>query len=171
MTGGSTSVADSSVQMRTAGAQMRTMLVQAAAQSWGVDPAACRAANGYVAHPANKRRASYGALAERAAAVPVPEKVALKKPKAFKLLGKPQHRLDSREKVDGTGKFGLDARVPGMLYAVVGSIARVRRQGRRASTRRRKRCAASRPSSRCRAASRWSRPVRGPRGRAATPWR
>jgi isoquinoline 1-oxidoreductase subunit beta len=119
MTGGSTSVADSWVQMRTIGAQLRTMLVQAAAENWGVDPGSCRAANGYVIHDASKRRASFGELAERAAKLPLPEKVALKAPKDFKLLGRPQHRLDAREKVDGSGKFGIDARVPGMLYAVV----------------------------------------------------
>jgi isoquinoline 1-oxidoreductase/isoquinoline 1-oxidoreductase beta subunit len=75
--------------------------------------------NGEVRHPPSGRRASYGQLADAAAKLPVPKDVALKKPADFKLIGKPVKRLDSPEKVDGTAQFGLDVRLPGMLYAVI----------------------------------------------------
>ncbi|KVU82369.1 aldehyde dehydrogenase [Burkholderia ubonensis] len=119
LTGGSTSIRYAWEPMRRAGATARTLLVSAAAKQWGVDPAACRAENGEVLHPPSGRRASYGQLADTAAKLPVPKDVALKKPADFKLVGKPVKRLDSPEKVDGTARFGLDVRLPGMLVAVI----------------------------------------------------
>ncbi|OMG73090.1 xanthine dehydrogenase family protein molybdopterin-binding subunit [Burkholderia ubonensis] len=119
LTGGSTSIRYAWEPMRQAGATARTLLVGAAAKQWGVDPAACRAENGEVLHPPSGRRASYGQLADAAAKLPVPKDVALKKPADFKLVGKPVKRLDSPEKVDGTARFGLDVRLPGMLVAVI----------------------------------------------------
>ncbi|MGZ2747530.1 molybdopterin cofactor-binding domain-containing protein [Burkholderia stagnalis] len=119
LTGGSTSVRYAWEPMRRAGATARTLLVNAAAKQWNVDPATCRAENGEVLHPPSGRRASYGQLADAAAKLPVPKDVALKKPADFKLVGKPVKRLDSPEKVDGTAQFGLDVRLPGMLYAVI----------------------------------------------------
>ncbi|MBE0628524.1 MAG: xanthine dehydrogenase family protein molybdopterin-binding subunit, partial [Burkholderia vietnamiensis] len=119
LTGGSTSVRYAWEPLRRAGATARTLLVSAAAKQWSVDPAACRAENGEVRHPPSGRRASYGQLADAAAKLPVPKDVALKKPADFKLIGKPVKRLDSPEKVDGTAQFGLDVRLPGMLYAVI----------------------------------------------------
>ncbi|RQR54924.1 xanthine dehydrogenase family protein molybdopterin-binding subunit [Burkholderia sp. Bp9126] len=119
LTGGSTSVRYAWEPMRRAGATARTLLVGAAAKQWNVDPATCRAENGEVLHPPSGRRASYGQLADAAAKLPVPKDVALKKPADFKLVGKPVKRLDSPEKVDGTAQFGLDVRLPGMLYAVI----------------------------------------------------
>ncbi|KWE50820.1 aldehyde dehydrogenase [Burkholderia ubonensis] len=119
LTGGSTSIRYAWEPMRRAGATARTLLVSAAAKQWGVDPAACRAENGEVQHPPSGRRASYGQLADAAAKLPVPKDVALKKPADFKLVGKPVKRLDSPEKVDGTARFGLDVRLPGMLVAVI----------------------------------------------------
>ncbi|MBN3787892.1 xanthine dehydrogenase family protein molybdopterin-binding subunit [Burkholderia sp. Ac-20353] len=119
LTGGSTSIRYAWEPLRRAGATARTLLVAAAAKQWGVDPAACRAQNGEVQHPPTGRRASYGQLASAAAKLPVPKDVALKKPEDFKLIGKPVKRLDSPEKVDGTAQFGLDVRLPGMLYAVI----------------------------------------------------
>ncbi|KVW38323.1 aldehyde dehydrogenase [Burkholderia ubonensis] len=119
LTGGSTSIRYAWEPMRRAGATARTLLVSAAAKQWGVDPAACRAENGEVLHPPSGRRASYGQLADAAAKLPVPKDVALKKPADFKLVGKPVKRLDSQEKVDGTARFGLDVRLPGMLVAVI----------------------------------------------------
>ncbi|KWK13726.1 xanthine dehydrogenase family protein molybdopterin-binding subunit [Burkholderia stagnalis] len=119
LTGGSTSIRYAWEPMRRAGATARTLLVGAAAKQWNVDPAACRAENGEVLHPPSGRRASYGQLADAAAKLPVPKDVALKKPADFKLVGKPVKRLDSPEKVDGTAQFGLDVRLPGMLYAVI----------------------------------------------------
>lgn len=119
LTGGSTSVRYAWEPLRRAGATARTLLVAAAAKQWNVDPATCRAANGEVQHPPSNRRASYGQLADAAAKLPVPKDVALKKPEDFKLIGTPAKRLDSPEKVDGTAQFGLDVRLPGMLYAVI----------------------------------------------------
>ncbi|KUZ74521.1 aldehyde dehydrogenase [Burkholderia ubonensis] len=119
LTGGSTSIRYAWEPMRRAGATARTLLVGAAAKQWGVDPAACRAENGEVLHPPSGRRASYGQLADAAAKLPVPKDVALKQPADFKLVGKPVKRLDSPEKVDGTARFGLDVRLPGMLVAVI----------------------------------------------------
>lgn len=119
LTGGSTSIRYAWEPMRRAGATARTLLVGAAAKQWSVEPATCRAENGEVLHPSSGRRASYGQLADAAAKLPVPKDVALKKPADFKLVGKPVKRLDSPEKVDGTAQFGLDVRLPGMLYAVI----------------------------------------------------
>jgi len=118
MTGGSTSVADSWTQLRTVGAQARTMLVQAAAKQWKAKPADCRAEKGVV-HGPGGRKASYGALADAAGKLPVPEKVALKDPKDFKLIGTPTRRIDAAGKVDGSTRFGLDMKLPGMLTALV----------------------------------------------------
>ncbi|HWC73536.1 MAG TPA: molybdopterin cofactor-binding domain-containing protein, partial [Gemmatimonadales bacterium] len=89
LTGASTSVRLLYEPLRRAGATARTMLVAAAAQTWKVDPASCRAQRGAVTHAPTGRTLTYGALAERAAKVPVPEKVALKDPKDFTLIGTP----------------------------------------------------------------------------------
>jgi isoquinoline 1-oxidoreductase beta subunit len=94
-------------------------LIAAAAQTWGVEPATCRAENGAVIHQATSRRLAYGALAQRAASLPVPSDVQLKDPKDWRLAGKPTKRLDTRFKVNGTAQFGIDVRVPGMLTALV----------------------------------------------------
>ncbi|MEZ2311902.1 molybdopterin cofactor-binding domain-containing protein [Paraburkholderia sp. RCC_158] len=118
-TGGSTSVRYAWVPMRHAGATARTLLVAAAAQQWKVDPRSCQAENGEVLHAQSGRRASYGQIVDAAAKLPVPTDVKLKKPEDFKLVGTRAKRLDSPEKVDGTAKFGLDVRLPGMLYAVI----------------------------------------------------
>ncbi|OLL28798.1 aldehyde dehydrogenase [Burkholderia sp. SRS-W-2-2016] len=119
LTGGSTSIRFAWEPMRRAGATARVMLVNAAAQQWQVDPASCHAQAGQVTHAASHRSASYGQLAQAAAALPVPQNVALKDPKDFKLIGTPAKRLDSPEKVDGTAMFGLDVRLPGMVYAAI----------------------------------------------------
>jgi isoquinoline 1-oxidoreductase subunit beta len=111
MTGGSSSVSNSFDQLRTVGAQARTMLVQAAADQWKVKSADCRAEKGFVLGPGGKRL-SYGQLAEAAGKLPVPEKVALKSPKDFKLIGKPMRRLDSLEKIEGRATFGIDLKRP-----------------------------------------------------------
>ena len=118
-TGGSTSTRAFYEPMRQAGAIARTMLVAAAAQSWGVDPASCRAEKGTVIHAGTGRKVTYGAVAERAAKLPVPDKVALKNPKDFRLVGTPAKRLDTPSKVDGTALYGIDVRVPGMKIATV----------------------------------------------------
>jgi isoquinoline 1-oxidoreductase beta subunit len=119
VTGGSTSVASAWIPLREAGAKARAMLVAAAAAAWSVDAAECRTENGVVVHAGSRRRLKYGELAERAAALPVPEKVTLKDPKDFKFIGMPVQRLDLADKVRGTATFGMDVQVPGMLVAVV----------------------------------------------------
>ncbi|SMG59115.1 xanthine dehydrogenase family protein molybdopterin-binding subunit [Paraburkholderia susongensis] len=119
LTGGSTSIRFAWEPMRRAGATARVMLVNAAAQQWQVDPATCHAQAGQVIHAASNRSASYGQLAQAASALPVPQNVPLKDPKDFKLIGTPVKRLDSPEKVDGTALFGLDVRLPGMVYAAI----------------------------------------------------
>ncbi|HZR36807.1 MAG TPA: xanthine dehydrogenase family protein molybdopterin-binding subunit [Nevskia sp.] len=119
MTGGSTSVRGFWTPLRQAGATARTMLVNAAAQRWKVDPASCRAERGTVIHPSSGRKLKYGALADAAAGLPLPEKVALKDPKDFKLIGTPHKRLDSPDKLNGKAKFGIDTQVPGMKIATV----------------------------------------------------
>jgi isoquinoline 1-oxidoreductase beta subunit len=118
MTGGSSSVSNSYDQLRTVGAQARTMLVQAAAAQWKVKPAEVRTERGFVIGPGGKRL-SYGQLAEAAARQPVPETVTLKDPKSFKFIGKPTRRLDSLEKVNGKAQFGLDVKRPNLHTAVV----------------------------------------------------
>jgi isoquinoline 1-oxidoreductase beta subunit len=116
ITGGSTSVRDGWDKLRIAGAQVRTMLVNAAAARWNVDAAQLRAADGKVTGPGG-RSATYGELAEAASKLPVPEKVTLKEAKDFKLIGKPTKRLDTAYKVNGTAEYGIDVKLPGMVYA------------------------------------------------------
>ena len=119
ITGGSTSVASEWERQRKAGAMARMMLIAAAAQTWKVDPQSCRAERGYVIHQSSDRRLSFGALANSAASVPPPTEVPLKEPSQFKLIGKPTRRLDTPPKLNGSAQFGLDAKVPGMLTAVI----------------------------------------------------
>jgi isoquinoline 1-oxidoreductase subunit beta len=109
MTGGSSSVSNSYDQLRTVGAQARTMLMQAAADQWKVKLAEVRAEKGFVLGPGGKKL-SYGQLAEAAARQPVPQNVALKQPKDFRIIGKPTRRLDSMDKASGKAQFGLDVK-------------------------------------------------------------
>ena len=119
MTGSSTAIRAMYIPLRHAGATARVMLVTAAAKRWKVDPTTCRATNGMVMHAPTGRKLGYGALVDAAAKLPVPEKVALKEPGEFKLVGTPQRRLDCAGKVDGSAKFGIDTRLSGMKFAVV----------------------------------------------------
>ena len=119
MTGGSTAIRSSYVRLRSAGATARVMLVSAAAQRWNVDPSTCHAEKGVVVHGPTSRKLGYGKLVDAAAKLPVPEKVALKEPADFKLIGTPHRRLDTAGKVNGSAKFGIDSRPPGMKFAVV----------------------------------------------------
>ena len=118
LTGGSTSVVEGYDKLRVAGAQARTMLVAAAAQKWGVDESTCRALSGLVQGP-NGQRATYGELADAASRLPVPKDVKLKDHKDSRYVGKPINRLDSAAKIDGTAEFGIDVKLPGMLYAAL----------------------------------------------------
>jgi isoquinoline 1-oxidoreductase subunit beta len=116
---GSQSIRTSWDPLRKAGATAREMLVEAAAQNWGVDKSKCRAESGFVINTTNNARLSYGKLADAAAKLPVPTNVALKDPKLFRIAGKSVKRLDTPAKVTGRTQFGIDARLPGMVYAAV----------------------------------------------------
>ena len=118
LTGGSNSIKNSYIQYRELGARTRAMLVSAAAAQWGVDASALRTSNGFVVGPGGKKL-GYGQLAEAAMKQPVPEKVTLKDPKQFRLIGKPTGRLDAKAKSSGQQDYGIDVRLPGMLTAVV----------------------------------------------------
>jgi isoquinoline 1-oxidoreductase beta subunit len=95
------------------------MLLDAAAQKWGVAKSQLRTENGQVINTVTNARLSYGSLADAAGKLPVPAKVAVKDPKDFHLIGTSPKRLDTPLKVNGTAGFGIDARRPGMVYAVV----------------------------------------------------
>jgi len=118
-TGGSASVRTTWDPMRKAGASAREMLISAAAVEWGVPRSSCKAENSSVIHAASGRQLTYGQLANKAAAQPVPADVPLKQAKDYQIVGKPLPRLDVPSKVDGTAEFGIDFRLPGMKYAVL----------------------------------------------------
>ena len=119
VTGNSNSIRAFWKPLRQAGAAARTMLVQAAAQQWQVDPASCAASNGTVSHAASDRTLAYGDLIDAAAAIPVPQDPPLKDPKDFKLIGKPLKRFDTPSKVNGSAIYGIDAMLPGMKFATI----------------------------------------------------
>ena len=121
ITGGSSGMTATWLPMRQAGAQVREMLLTAAAQQWGVERKDCRAENGSVIHGPTQRRLLYGELVEKASTIPKVnlDQVPLKDAKDFRFIGKPMGRVDIPGKVDGSAIFGIDVRVPGMLYAVI----------------------------------------------------
>lgn len=118
LTGGSTSIRDSWTKLRIAGAQVREMLIAAAAQEWGVDAGSIKADKAVLTGPGGKR-ATYGQMAAAASRLPVPEKPSIKDPKDFRIVGKATKRLDSPAKTNGTATFGVDVKVPGMVYAAL----------------------------------------------------
>ncbi|TAJ41312.1 MAG: xanthine dehydrogenase family protein molybdopterin-binding subunit [Reyranella sp.] len=118
LTGGSNSIKNSFTQYRELGARARAMLLAAAAARWKVDVTSLRTEAGTVLGP-DGRKLAYGELAEAAMALPVPEKVTLKDPKDFRIIGRPNARLDARAKSSGRQDFGIDVRLPGQLTAVV----------------------------------------------------
>lgn len=118
ITGGSQSIRNSFMQYRELGARARAMLLAAAAQRWQVDAATLRTQAGTLI-AADGRKLSYGELAEAAMALPVPEKVVLKDPKDFRIIGRPTTRLDAKAKSSGHQDYGIDKRLPGQLTAVV----------------------------------------------------
>ncbi|MCK1621089.1 xanthine dehydrogenase family protein molybdopterin-binding subunit [Bradyrhizobium sp. 159] len=118
-TGNSNAIRGAWKPLREAGAAARIMLVTAAANRWGVDPSTCSTHEGEIVHTATGRRVRYGQIAQDAASVPVPSRVSLKDPSAFKLIGSPAPRLDISGKVDGTAVYGIDARPPGLLFATL----------------------------------------------------
>jgi isoquinoline 1-oxidoreductase beta subunit len=118
-TGGSSAMNNSWTQLREAGAKGRAMLLTAASKDWKVPVTELTTDKSVVYHPGSKRQASYGSLAAKAAALPVPDKVTLKDPKDFKLIGRQAPRVDVPAKVDGTAQFTLDVALPGMLVALL----------------------------------------------------
>ena len=117
VTGGSTSVRDAWDKLRLAGAEARERLIAAAARDWGAPASSCTVANGYVVF--TSRRKSFGELAEAAAALPKPENIRLTTRDKYQYIGKDHQRLDTPAKVDGSAQFGIDVRLPGMLYAAL----------------------------------------------------
>jgi isoquinoline 1-oxidoreductase beta subunit len=119
MTGGSSTTPSEWERFRKMGAMARLMLVDAAAQKWGVPASECHVEKGIVIHAASGKKASYGSLVTAASQLKPPANVPLKDPKQFTLIGKPTRRLDTPSKINGTAQFGLDVQLPGMLFALV----------------------------------------------------
>jgi isoquinoline 1-oxidoreductase beta subunit len=120
-TGGSGSVWQGYKPLRQAGAQVREVILAAAARRWSVPITQCRARDSQVIHTPSGRILSYAALVQDARRFPLPDPntVPLKDPKDFTLLGRSIPHLDIPDKVKGAARFGLDVRLPGMVYAVV----------------------------------------------------
>lgn len=118
-TGGSDSIQSLFTPLRQAGAAAREMLIEAAAKGWNVPASECRARNGMVEHPPSGKRLGFAGCVEEAAKLPVPKEPKLKDPKEFRILGTPIKRLDTPSKTDGTAIYGIDVRVPGMMFAMV----------------------------------------------------
>jgi isoquinoline 1-oxidoreductase beta subunit len=120
-TGGSQSVTRDYTRLRRVGACARDMLIQAAAQRWGVEASICFAENGFVVNGQTGEKSPFGDLAQAASEVepPSPAKVSLKDPDDFTIIGRSIKPIDEREIVTGKAIYGLDVRVPGMLYATL----------------------------------------------------
>ena len=118
-TGGSRGIRTSHEYVRKGGATARVMLVQAAADAWGVPAAECTAGNSVIKHGPSGRTTTYGKVAEAAAKLTPPANVALKDPKDWKLIGKPVKRLDTMAKLTGAQVYGADLKLPGMLNAAI----------------------------------------------------
>lgn len=119
LTGGSSTVRGSYKSLLKTGATAREMLLEAAAKSWSVSKAECFAENGYVIHRSSGKKSGYGELVEAAAKLQPAKNISLKPRRDYKVIGKPLPRQDSLLKINGKAEFGLDKKLPGMLYAVV----------------------------------------------------
>jgi isoquinoline 1-oxidoreductase beta subunit len=117
-TGNSNSIRAFWLPLRKAAAGARLLLIGAAAKQWNVDPASCTTANGVVMHKPSNRTLTYGALADNANGTPQANPP-LKSPKDFKLIGKPQKRLDTPTKVNGREVYGIDVMLPGLKFATI----------------------------------------------------
>src|SRR5215510_7402575 len=118
-TGGSRGIRSSHEYVRKGGATARMMLIQAAADAWGVPASECSAANGVITHGRSGRTTTYGKVAAAAAKLTPPADVALKDPKDWKLIGKSVKRLDTMNKLTGAQVYGADLKLPGMLNAAI----------------------------------------------------
>jgi isoquinoline 1-oxidoreductase beta subunit len=116
-TAGSRSVREHYLALRTAGAAAKVVLVRAASLRWKVPMNDLIVIDGVVTHPATGRRIPYGDLIAEADRIPLPTQPQLKRPEEFRIIGKPIPRVDTPAKTDGTARYGLDVRVPGMRYA------------------------------------------------------
>ncbi|MFZ9233841.1 MAG: molybdopterin cofactor-binding domain-containing protein [Hylemonella sp.] len=118
---GSRGIRESNDYVRKGGAAARMMLVQAAAEAWGVPAAECVAANSIITHKASGRKTSYGKVAEAAARITPPEaaSIVLKDPKNWRLIGKRMARLDTAGKTTGAQNYGVDFKLPGLLNAAI----------------------------------------------------
>jgi isoquinoline 1-oxidoreductase beta subunit len=125
-TGGSSTIRGSYKNLLKLGASAREMLITAAAAKWSVQAADCYAEAGHVIHRPSGKKFHYGELVEAAGKLQAPKNVVLKQRSAYKLIGKPLHRQDTPLKTNGTAVFGLDKKLPGMLYAVVERNPRLR---------------------------------------------
>jgi isoquinoline 1-oxidoreductase beta subunit len=118
-TGGSRGIRDSHLYVRKGGAVARQMLIEAAADAWGVPMEECRVENSVITHAPTGRTTSYGKVAKAASALFPPEQVELKDPKDWRLIGQPVKRLDTVDKLNGKQVFGADLQLPGMLNAAI----------------------------------------------------
>ena len=118
-TGGSRGIRESHEYVRKGGAAARLMLVQAAADGWGVPAADCKADKGVITHATSGKRTTYGAMAAAAAKLKVPTDITLKDPKTWTIAGKPLPRLDTVAKTTGAQVYGMDLQLPGMLNAAI----------------------------------------------------
>ncbi|MDP6951449.1 MAG: molybdopterin-dependent oxidoreductase [Alphaproteobacteria bacterium] len=118
-TGGSRGIRQSHQYVREGGAAARLMLIEAAANAWGVPAGECGAAESVITHGPSGRTTTYGAVAAAAAALPLPLEVPLKDPKDWTIAGKPLARLDTRDKLTGRQVYGADVKLPGMLSAAI----------------------------------------------------
>jgi len=119
LTGGSESISGYSDGMRTAGAVARQMLVNAAAQTWDVDPAQCKTDAGQIIHPDGQQKLAYGSLVDAAAKLEIPKEYKKKEKSQFKIIGTGLGHWDAPKIVTGQAIFGLDVRLPGMLFAAI----------------------------------------------------
>ena len=117
--GGSASIRTNYTELRKVGAAAREVFILAAAMQWQANTGDCYAENGKVIHRPTQNVFTYGELVEDAAMLELPKEPKLKDPKDFKILGKSSRRPDVPLKTNGSAEFGIDARVPGMLYASV----------------------------------------------------
>lgn len=126
VTGGSSTIRGSYKNLLKLGASAREMLIAAAATKWNVPATECYAEAGHVIHRPTGKKFHYGELVEAASKLEAPKEVVLKKRSDYKQIGKPLHRQDTPLKTNGAAIFGLDFKLPGMLYAVVERNPRLR---------------------------------------------
>jgi len=119
MTAGSSSIKGFWNPLRKAGAAIKMMLQQTAAQRWGIPVEECSAESGYIYRKNSSQKLSYGELAEAAGKLVIPSNPPLKKSEEYNLVGKPIQRLDIPSKTNGSAQFGIDVRLPEMMYATI----------------------------------------------------